>query len=884
MRLEWWLSTLPLRWRSLFRRDEVERELDEEIQDHVELEIERYVARGMDRLEARQLAMRAFGGVDQAKERCRDARGVGWIEMLVQDVRYGARSLRNAPAFTAVAVLTLALGTGANTAVFSLVDGVLLVGLPYPAPHQLVSVTGTYPMGAFAAMRDEVRTLDVAAYADGQAFTMRGAGEPARLAGARVSAEFFAVLGVKPALGRWLRPGEDEANHDRYVVLSHATWETRFGRDTSIVGRFVELDGVPREVVGVMPPSFQFPSSMTQVWVPLGLDPGQTVRHWAGDFMPVIGRLRAGAARLQAHADVRLFQSRIAGRFPWRMPADWNRDVTVIPLHEALVGAMRPRLLILSVAVLLVLVTACANVANLTLSRAVSREREIGIRTAVGATPRRIARQLLTESVLLAVLGAAVGLLLASQALAMLKLVMPSDTPRLHEVHLNWRALAFTAGLAAITGCAFGLAPVSKAMRIRLRAILDAGGRGGDRAVAGPVRAALTVAQIACAVLLVIAAGLLLRSLWGLSRTDPGFRIDGIVTARVSPAEATCAGPARCLAFYRLLETDLQGIAGVRHAALVNTPPLTRAVAKRSLEIEGYTIRGTESAPLFWLNVVSADYIRTMDIDLLAGRTFTTRDASGGPAVALVDSATAHRFWPGQNAVGKHVRFVGESHWRTVVGIVREIRAFDLTKSVPAWMEGTIYVPHSPAGTLEDGRIPAEMTLMLRTTMRPAQAAAVLRSLPAVSDDVVIADVQSMDAMVANVLAGPAATTSLLVFMAVLALVLGCVGVYGVLSFLVSRQTRDLGIRFALGAPRRNVFWLVIRQGAVLCLAGIAIGIAGALAVTRWLSSELYGVTPTDPVTFAVVAVVVSLVTLTACYVPTRRAMAVNPLILLRDQ
>jgi hypothetical protein len=303
-------------------------------------------------------------------------------------VRYGARSLRNAPAFTAVAVLTLALGTGANTAVFSLVDGVLLVGLPYPAPHQLVSVTGTYPMGAFAAMRDEVRTLDVAAYADGQAFTMRGAGEPARLAGARVSAEFFAVLGVKPALGRWLRPGEDEANHDRYVVLSHATWETRFGRDTSIVGRFVELDGVPREVVGVMPPSFQFPSSMTQVWVPLGLDPGQTVRHWAGDFMPVIGRLRAGAARLQAHADVRLFQSRIAGRFPWRMPADWNRDVTVIPLHEALVGAMRPRLLILSVAVLLVLVTACANVANLTLSRAVSREREIGIRTAVGATPR----------------------------------------------------------------------------------------------------------------------------------------------------------------------------------------------------------------------------------------------------------------------------------------------------------------------------------------------------------------------------------------------------------------------------------------------------------------------------------------------------------------
>ena len=884
MRFEHWVYSLPLKWRSLVRRREVERDLDDEIRYHLEAQVEAHVSRGMDRDEAWRLVRRGFGGIEQSKERCRDARGVGAIETLMLDVRYAARVLRRHPSFTVVAVLTLALGIGANTAVFSLVDGILLSRLPYPAPAELVSVTGTYPNGGLAAMRDEVRTMDVAAYAEGKWLTLKGSGEPMRVAGTRVSAELFSILGVKPALGRWLRQGEDESPRDRFVILSHELWATRFARDENIVGRFVELDGVPRQVVAVMPASFHFPSSRTQVWVPLGLDPANRVSYWAGDFMPVVGRLRSSATIAQAHADVRLFQSRIGPRFPWPMPGDWNKDITVIPLQEAVVGGVRARLLILIAAVALVLVIACANVANLSLSKAAARQREIGIRTAIGASPRRIARQLLTESVLLASLGGVAGVLFAAQALTLLKLVLPPDTPRLMDVHLSWRVLLFTGGISILTGCAFGLAPVLNALRLRLRTVLDSGGRGGGSAVAGPLRAALTVAQVACAVLLVIAAGLLVRGLWTLSRADPGFRPDQVVTARISPTESLCSSAERCLAFYHALDDQAQAASGVSGAALVNTLPLTGAVAKRSLDIEGFTVPALQTAPLFWLHVITPGYFQVMDMRLDSGRVFAREDLTG-PPVAIVTSATARRFWDGQSPIGRRVRFVGEPHWHTIVGVVADVRAFDLTKNVPDWIAGTVYVPHGPNGTMEDGRVPSDMTLALRTTLTGAQVETLVRRLVAgVSGDVVIGDVRPMSAVLADAVAAPAATASLLVTMAGLALVLGCIGVYGVLSFLVSRQTRDLGIRVALGAQRRDVFWLVIKEGATLCLAGIAIGIAGAIALTRWLSSELHGVSPTDPATYIAVAVMMSIVTLMACYVPTRRAMDVDPLIVLRDQ
>ena len=635
-----------------------------------------------------------------------------------------------------------------------------------------------------------------------------------------------------------------------------------------------------------MPASFQFPSARTDLWVPLGLDSSNASHYWAGDYMPVVGRLRPGRSMTDAHAEIRLFQSHVGALFPWTMPADWNRNVTVIPLQEALVGSVRPQMIILIAAVALVLVIACANVANLSLSRAFTRQREIGIRAAIGAEPRRIARQLLTESICLASLGAVVGLLFAAEALTVLKRVLPADTPRLADVHLNWRVLGFTAALAVITGCAAGSAPVLQALRLRLRAALDSGGRGGRQAVAGPVRAALTIGQVACAVLLVIAAGLLVRSLWSLTRVDPGFAPDQVVTARVSPLESVCGQTDRCLAFYRTFEAQVQSGSGVRGAALVNTLPLTGAVAKRSLEIEGYTNPGSsDAAPLFWLNVITPDYFRVMSIPLESGRGFTRDDLSSGAGVAVVSASTARRFWPGRNPIGTHVRFVGDSTWHTIVGVVADVRAHDLTSSVPDWIKGTVYVPHGARATLEDGRIPTEMTLTIRTSMEPGEAAAVVRAAAGrISHEVVIGDVRSMRAVLADAVAAPAATASLLVTMAALALILGCVGVYGVLSFLVSRQTRDLGIRVALGAQPRDVFWLVIREGAVLCLTGIVIGMCGALAMTRWMSSELHGISPSDPVTYATVAVMMLCVTFAACYLPTRRAMGVNPLLVLRDQ
>jgi predicted permease len=630
--------------------------------------------------------------------------------------------------------------------------------------------------------------------------------------------------------------------------------------------------------------SFIFPSARTQIWLPLGLDARDTTSYWAGDYMPIVGRLRPGATMASALGDVRVFQSRIGARFPWRMPDSWNRDLTVMPLQEALVGDVRPQLLILIAAVALVLVIACANVANLSLSRAIAREREIVVRTAIGASPRRIARQLLTESVMLASMGAVVGLLFATQALAIMKLVLPPDTPRLADVHLNWRVLVFTGFLGVLTGCAFGLAPVLRALRLKLRSALD-GGSGGGGAVAMPLRSALTIGQIACAVLLVISAGLLVRSLWRLSHTDPGFQPADVVTARISPTESVCRDPERCLAFYRAFETELQGTAGIRSAALINTLPLTGAVAKRSLELERFTIPGNQTAPLFWMNTITPDYFRVLNIRVVSGRAFTREDLTGRPAVAIVSASTARRFWPDQDPVGLHIRFVGEPGWHTIVGVVSDIRAYDLRRDVPEWIAGSIYVPYGPNATMEDQRIPSDMNLTLGTTLVPAQVAGMIRSAAvSAGGDVAVSDVRTMQSVLADAVAAPTATASLLVTMAGLALLLGSIGVYGVLSYLVSRRTHDLGIRIALGAQRRDLFWLVIREGGVLCGAGILIGFAGALAATRLMSSELYGIRPTDPLTYAAVGIVVSLVTMMACYVPTRRAMGIDPLEALRDQ
>jgi len=805
------------------------------------------------------------------------------METLWQDIRFGLRMLVKNPGFTVVAVLTLALGIGANTAMFSLVNGILLRPLPFAKPSELVSITGTYPKGGFVAMREQMKSLDVAGYFEGHEFNLTGLGEPVRLNGTLVSAELFLVLGARPELGRPFYPRDDKAGQDGYVILSHALWQQRFAGDPSIIGRSIELEGVSRQVVGVMPADFRFPSSKTQVWIPFHNDPRDTVAYWADDFMPVIGRIRAGATIPQARAEIRLFQERVLKLFPWPMPKSWNTDVSVIHLREGMVGDVRSRLLLLLGAVGLILLIVCVNVANLTLSRAATREKEIALRTAMGAGRFRVVRQLLTENVLLALTGGLLGVTFASEGLHLLKSVLPADTPRLVDAHIDWRVLVFTAGLAIMTGLLFGLAPALQSTRIALAGTLNASGRGGAGMVSHRLRSALAIAEVAFAVLLVTAAGLLIRSFWALSHVDPGFRAGRLVTARITPNEDFCNNPKRCTSFYNELISRVQAVPGVTSAALVNTLPLDGRVSKRALEIENLTVPAGEPGPLFWMDAITPDYFHVMNISLVAGRGFTSADTAGSAPVAIVTTSTAKRFWPNRDAIGGHVRFSGDQEWRTVVGVVSDVRAYDLRCDTPDWINGTIYVPYATNATLERGRVPSDMTIILQASLDESQIPDELRrTVRGLNGEVPVVEVKPMSAVVAESVSAPASTTFLFVTFALLALVLGIIGIYGVLSFLVSKRTREMGIRVALGAQPSDILRLVMKEGACFALIGVSLGVVSALALSRLLASELYGVSPADPLTFLIAASIMTLVTLLACYIPTRRAMRVDAMVALR--
>ena len=871
-----------VRFRNLFRKHRLDRELDDELAAHIEMHIADVVRKGISFSEARRNAVLRLGGVEQTKESHRDVRGFPFLESVARDLRFGVRTLAKNPGSTAVAVLTLALGIGATAAIFGLVNGILLVSLPYAHPEQLVSVTATYPKGAVVAMRQQVRSADVAAYHEGAEFNLTGQGEPVRVAGTLVSAELFSILGARAEVGRTFVTGEDTAGQDRYVVISHALWQQRFGSDRSIIGRYIELEGVNRQVVGVMPADFRFPSERTQVWLPLHNDPRNAVLYWADDFMPVLGRLHPGANIEQARAEVRTFQSRVGELFPWPMPASWNADVSVVPLQEGMVTDVRTRLLVLLAAVLFVVLIACANVANLTLARAATREKEVSVRAALGAVPRRIARQVLTESVLVATLGAAMGILFAMQGLALLKAWLPAETPRLAEAQVDWRVLLFTATLTVLTGLASGLAPALQSLKTSATQALRAGGRDGSLPLSKHLRGALVIGEVASAVLLVIAAGLFIRSLWSLSHVNPGFDADKLLTARLTPNQSYCADPDRCVTFYRSLLQQLQAMPAVSSVAVVNTLPLSGRVAKRTFDLEGYVPPLGQNSPLFWLHAVSPDYFRVMRIPVVLGRDFAESDQAGAP-VAIVTAATARRFWPNQNVVGKHIRLLGESDWRTIVGIVSDVRCYDLQQDIPSWMAGAAYLPYNSAATLEDKRLPAEMTLVLRSASDDAQIAKSLRATVAsLNPEMPVSEVKTMAAVVSDAAATSRSTTFLFSIFAALALTLGTIGIYGVLSFLVSNRTREIGIRMAIGAQRRDVLWSILREGGKLSLSGIALGAVGALLLTRALTSQLYGISVTDPVTFATVPLIIAIVALLACYVPARRATRVDPMTALR--
>jgi predicted permease len=800
-----------------------------------------------------------------------------------QDVRLGCRILLKNPGFTLIAVLTLALGIGANTAIFSLVNGILLRPLQYPHSEKLLSIEGGFPRAAFNVIRERSRTMDVAAYSDGYEFDLTGQGEPIRLVGALASANLFSVLRVQPELGRAFEPGEDMAGRDDVVILSHALWQGRFGGDPSIVGRSLDIEGAGRRVIGVMPGDFAFPSPQTRVWVPLHIDPRNVEASWGGDYMPLVGRLRDDQTLPQARAEIRGLVPQVLPLFPWPMPQTWVNNIVVSSLQDDLVGPLRARLLLLLGAVAMVLLVACSNIANLLLSRAAFREKEIAIRAVLGARRPRIVRQLLTESVLLSATGGALGLFFAWTGLALLRAILPADTPRLADASIDVRVLLFAAVLAILTGIIFGLAPALRSSREACAESLKSGGRVSGGAASERIRSFLVTGEVAVAVMLVIAAGLLIRSFWNLSHASPGFRADQILTARITPTEPFCRDAVRCTNFYSELLDRFRSLPGVKDAALINDLPLSQSVTKLSVDLEGHATSSGTHAPLFKEDLISPGYFSLMGISLLEGRDFTRADTSGNPPVAIITVSTARKFWPGEDPIGKHLKRDGASEWVTIIGVVTDVREFTLQANAPDWIDGVLYVPYGPRAIVQAGTLPAEMTLALRTSVNEFGLGEQLGKVVAnLNSDTPVSDVKTMPSIVSDAVSAPRSTAALFIAFAGVALGLGVIGIYGVLSFFVTHRTHEIGIRMALGAQPAHVLRLVVGEGAKFSLLGVAIGMAAAFLTARVMSGELYGVTPTDPATYFGVAALLAAVSLLACYIPARRAARVDPMVALR--
>ncbi len=806
------------------------------------------------------------------------ARGMRALEDAGADLRFGLRTLRRSPVFTIVAVLTLALGIGANTAIFSVVDGVLLRALPFADPGALVSVwDGGHSKAEFVGVRDHNRTLeDVAAYRDRVGFSLSGGGKPARLYGSQATSELFRVLGVGAALGRTFAAGEDQPGNDRVVVLSDALWRDRFAGDPSIIGRSIELDGISRTVIGVMPRGFWFPRHETRLWVPLTLGRKVLGEYWGSYGHFIVGRLRPGVTRGQARADVYAIAQRLRRENPVWTPSrdDYLRDIDVVPLqHRIVQGGSRRLLLVLLGAVGMILLIACANVANLLIARGAARQREFTIRATLGAGRGRIARQVVTESLLLGGAGGLAGLVLAVVAVRGMRTLLPPDMPRLADVHMNGTVLAFTAGLALLVSLLFGLVPALRMSRPGPAVTLGEGtSRAGSGLRARRLAGALVAGEIALAVVLVVGAGLLLRSFGKLLDVNPGFRTERIVTARVSPPAARWEEPEQTRIFYRELLQRLSASPALQDVAITSQLPFDQTNTGYAMWIDGYTT-DPNSLEVMESRRVSPDFFRTMGIPVVQGRAFDVRDRDGAPLVAIVDRTAAERYWKGKSAVGGRIHYPWPG-WLRVVGVVDNVKNNDLT----AEPEPTFYVPF-------DQRPQVSMMVAARARGGAAPALGAIRSAASeISADVPVSDERTMTQLIGDSTGQPRFASLLLLSFGLLALFLGGVGTYGLMAYATQRRTREIAIRMALGAQPGHVLSGVLREGGRLAGAGVLVGLGLALVLTRFLRAMLFEVSTTDPAIFVAVPVLLAVVALAATYVPARRATRVDPMIAIRSE
>jgi putative ABC transport system permease protein len=794
--------------------------------------------------------------------------------------------LAQRPGFTAAAVMALALGIGANSAIFSVVNAVLLRSLPYKEPNQLMIVQSTKRQDSrrsgsasyldFADWRSQNQVFDEMAAFHSKGHTLTGASEPERIDGARVSASFFPLLGVETSLGRGFLPEEDKPKGERVAIISHGLWQRRFGSDPNIIGQSLTLDAQNYTVIGVLGAGFNFPVEIEKadIWSPLALD-GQLLEQRGAHFLKVIARLKPGVSPQAAQAEITTIASRLEQQYP---EDNTDRVVSLYSLYDHLVGGIRPALLVLLGAVGFVLLIACSNVANLLLARAAGRQREIAIRMALGATRGRIVRQLITESLILAFIGGGAGLLLALWGVESLIALSPANLPRLSGVGVDGWVLSFTLLISMMTGIIFGLAPALKASKPDLNDALKEGGRGSTEGFSGRrLRNLLVVSEMALALVLLISAGLLIRSFLRLQQVNAGFDPSNVLTAQVGLPESKYKEGVQVSAFFEQTLERIAALPGVESAGGITVLPLSGNNMRTSFTVQNRPAPPPGQEPLAELRTVTPGYFRTLRIPLLRGEEFTENYKRGSPGRIIINDTMARRFWPDEDPIGQRVSIgislddADPTVWE-IVGIVGDVRHASLDVEPSPEM----YVSHSQMSW-------PFLTLVVRSSSDPmAMAGPVRDQILAIDKDQPVSSIRSMERMVSASIAQPRFYLLLLGIFAALALVLAAVGIYGVLSYSVTQRMHEIGIRMALGAEPADVIKLVVGQGMMLALAGVAIGLIGAFVFTRLMSSMLYGVSATDPVTFAALALLLTAVALLASYIPARRATKVDPMVALR--
>jgi len=873
---------------SLFHGRHLDADLEEELRTHVEFAVAENMQRGMSPKQARIAALRSFGGITQIKERYRNQRGIPMLEKLKQDLGFGLRQLRRSPGFAATAILTLALGVGANTAIFTLIDSIILRPLPFAQQDRLVfiSADGNFPKGWIRALQENSRSFEsLSAFGSNAESNVAGVDTSERVFGSRVTVNFFDTLGVRPELGSFFSSENAIEGQDQVVVLSHGYWKERFAASPAVLGQTVRIDGVSRRIVGVMPAGIHFPYADTRFVVPVAFKGGDATDPWLGYDLRGIARLKDGVTPAAARAELLRLHPLLLPLFPWRMPDSWVLDTSVVPLLDEVVGDTRPRLMLLFGAVGLVLLIACANVANLMLAKAASREREMAIRGALGASGGRIVSQLLVESVLIGMLAGAAGLSIAWGTLRGLTLILPADTPRIADIGLHWHVFVFAAVASVLTGIVFGLVPALKMASPDLQQTL----RSGSLSVIGKgasfrASMALVVGQIALSVVVITTAGLLLHSLYGLSRVNPGFDTNRVITAEVSLDATACRQTGHCQNFFNEVVRQAQGIPGIQSAALVSSLPMNGPGLNFVFDAEGHPREAREESNKAAGRTVSTDYFSLIGLRLLRGRLLTDADQAGTSRAVVVNQRLAETLWPNQDPIGKHVESVIDEKIpgafnagiaSIVVGVVSNTHHDDLQ----AAFDDEVYLPMTIKGESP------VMSILLRSPLPASQLASLLRKTVASIDPYApVTRVRTLNEVVASSVSATRALTFLLLGFGALAVAVGAVGVYSLIAYIVNWRTREIGIRLALGATRWEILSLVFRQSILLSLLGSVVGLGIAFGASRLLRNFLFEVNPLDPVTFCAVPFLMLLLAIIAAWIPAQRAASIDPIVALRSE